>query len=536
MHRRDFIKISAGLTGVLPLLQACGNERVIPGSIVGASSKVGHLLRDHAFSEPTERINREIVIIGGGVSGLSAARQLSKDGFKEITLLDLEPEMGGNASFGSNTISKYPWGAHYVPIPNNNLTEYLNFLGEAEVITGYDATGLPVYNEFHLCQDPEERLYINGKWQDGLVPRFGLSTPEILQFKNFFLFMEIYRNKKGEDGKDAFSIPVDASSKDKLFTDLDKITMKQWMDGKELDCKYIRWYVDYCTRDDFGTPYDKISAWTGIHYFASRKGKGSNAAYHDVLTWEQGNGFLVEQLLKQTNAEIRPQALTVAVKKTEQGVEINYYDVKERKLKGLLAKQCILAVPQFVAARLLKEETRLAQVKQYLHYAPWLVANLTVGDLEERSGAPASWDNVIFGSDSLGYVDATHQQLQQRKDKRNLTYYLPLTQEDPETARKAAYPVTHATWARKILTDLKRIHPDIEKAVEKIDIMLWGHAMAQPLPGIVHGPLRPELSKSLESCIHFAHTDLAGISIFEEAFYQGIGAAKKVKAIINSRT
>lgn len=532
MQRRDFLKISAGLAGMTPLLQACRQERVLPGSIIGASAKTGHLLRDHAFSEPESWEPHQVVIVGGGISGLAAARQLGKAGINDVVLLDLEAKTGGNAACGGNNISGYPWGAHYIPIPNNNLTEYLAFLQEAGVITGYDAAGLPVYNEYHLCSDPEERLYINGQWQDGLVPRFGLSDPERLQLKNFFSYMDAFRQQQGADGKDAFAIPVDASSKDAALTALDQVTMKAWMDERELTCSYIRWYVDYCTRDDFGTAYDKISAWAGIHYFASRKGRGSNASYHDVLTWEQGNGFLAGRLLQQCRASIRTGALAVGVRPAEKEIRVAYYDVQEKKLKGLAAQQCILAVPQFVAARLLKDESRLQQVHQYLHYTPWLVANLTVGQLEERSGAPESWDNVIYGSNSLGYVDATHQQLQQRKDKRNLTYYLPLTQTDPDSARKAAYATDHATWTKAILADLKRIHPDIATKTERVDIMLWGHAMAQPLPGIAHGDIRASLGRSLAPGIHFAHTDLAGISIFEEAFYQGLHAAAKVKALL----
>ncbi len=532
MQRREFLKISAGLAGITPLLHACRQERVIPGSIIGASAKTGHLLRDHAFTEPESWEPHRVVIVGGGISGLSAARQLSKAGIEDIVLLDLETHTGGNARCGSNAISGYPWGAHYVPVPNNDLSEYLAFLQEAGVITGYDASGLPVYNEYHLCSDPEERLYINGQWQDGLVPRFGLTDAEQLEFKRFFGHMETFRNQKGADGKDAFAIPVDASSKDAAFTALDQLTMKAWMDQQQLTGRYIRWYVDYCTRDDFGTPYDRISAWAGIHYFASRKGRGSNAGYHDVLTWEQGNGFLAGQLAHQTRAALRTQALVVAVKPAADEVRITYFDVRENKLKGLVTQQCILAVPQFVAARLLKDEARLQQVHQYLHYAPWMVANLTVAQLEERSGAGPSWDNVIYGSNALGYVDATHQQVQQRKDKRNLTYYLPLTQSDPESARRAAYSTDHATWTRAILADLQRIHPGIAHKTERIDIMLWGHAMAQPLPGMAHGGVRAALGRSIGNRVHFAHTDLAGISIFEEAFYQGLHAAEKVKTFL----
>lgn len=158
MERRDFIKLSVALTGLLPAAQACRTEKKkIPGSILGASSGLGHLIRDKVFADPEEITEPEVVIVGGGVSGLSAARYLTQAGVQDITLLDLEERMGGNASAGSNTISGYPWGAHYVPLPNNELTEYLSFLESCNVITGWDEKGLPVYNEFHLCQDPEER-------------------------------------------------------------------------------------------------------------------------------------------------------------------------------------------------------------------------------------------------------------------------------------------------------------------------------------------------------------------------------------------
>ena len=532
MERRDFIKLSVGLTGLLPAMQACNTgNKIIPGSIIGASSGLGHMIRDKVFADPDEITTQKVVIVGGGVSGLSAARCLTQAGIDGITLLDLEAQMGGNAASGGNAISRYPWGAHYVPLPNNELTEYLSFLESCNVITGWDEKGLPVYNEFHLCQDPEERLYINGRWQEGLVPHFGLNSTELAEFSRFFSLMKELRYQKGSDGKDAFAIPVDQSSKDEQYVRLDQITMKDWMEEKGFTNTYIRWYVDYCTRDDFGTPYDRISAWAGIHYFASRKGKGNNAAHHDVLTWEQGNGFLVEHLLQQVKGDIRNGALVTAVKDTGNGVQVNYYDVQSKKLVGIKADHCIIATPHFVAARLLQDTDRLQAVQEYMEYAPWMIANLTVGPVQERSGAGESWDNVIYGSRSLGYVDATHQQVQQVKPKRNLTYYLPLTEGDPATARKNAMGKTHEQWTREIIGDLKRIHTDIEQSVEHIDIMLWGHAMAQPRPGWIHGDVRHRLGADRGAHIHFAHTDMAGISIFEEAFYQGIKAARKITGV-----
>ncbi len=528
MKRRKFIQGLAAFTSLTGFAASCKKKTAVRGTIIGSSAQVGHLLRDNKFSEPADITAKDVVIIGGGVSGLSAARALQNSGISDFTLLDLEQQVGGNAASGSNAVSAYPWGAHYVPIPNNSLTEYINFLKESGVITGMDEKGLPVYNEYYLCFDPQERLYINGHWQEGLVPHFGVPDQEKNEIERFLILMDGFREAVGKDGKDAFALPVNDSTKDEDFTQLDRITMKQWLQQKGFNSSYLQRYIDYCTRDDFGTPFDLVSAWAGIHYFASRKGKAANAGHSDVLTWPEGNGWLVQQLQKRIKNNIQTNALAVALKPTADGVIIHYFDVATRQLKGIKAKQCILAIPQFVTCRLLNDAERSAKVKAHLHYAPWMVANLTVSNLEERSGAPLSWDNVLYDSQSLGYVEATHEALQAHLPKRNLTYYLPLTKGTPAAERIAAQSKTHAQWVEQIVADLKVIHPNIGEALEEVNIMLWGHAMAQPLPGLIHGPLRAELSAPVYNRIHFAHTDLAGASLFEEAFYQGLHAAKKV--------
>jgi monoamine oxidase len=486
------------------------------------------MVRDMKFDEPSTVEYKDIVIIGGGVSGLSAGRLLNQKGFSNFSILDLEQKMGGNAVYGSNPTSAYPWGAHYIPIPNNDLKEYLHFLQDVGVITGIDAEGLPIYNEYYLCFDPQDRLYINGKWQEGLVPHYGVPEEEKKQISHFLELMDSFRHKKGRDGKDAFAIPVDTSSKDEAFTTLDKTTMKAWMISQGFTSDYLHWYVDYCTRDDFGANHVVVSAWAGIHYFASRKGIGNNAAHYDVLTWPAGNGWLVTQLQKGLDDKLYPNALVVSIKRAGVQVWIDYLDVATGKLHRIQCKQCIVAVPQFVAGRLLHDPQRTKLVQDTYQYTPWMVANLTVSGMEERSGAPLSWDNVIYGSDSLGYVNATHELIQQHVSKKNITYYWPLTSTSVSEARKKAQQLTHQDWAQLIIADLKKVHPNIEAAIEEVNVMIWGHAMVQPIPGIVHGGIREKLCASIDDKIHFAHTDLAGVSIFEEGFYQGLIAAKKV--------
>jgi protoporphyrinogen oxidase len=529
MKRRDFIQAGVAFTGLAGWLSSCKPSKQIRGGIRGASAQVGHLLRDNKFGQPQAVTKKEVVIVGGGISGLSAAYHLGKAGIHDFLLLDLEEKTGGNASYGSNSISGYPWGAHYIPVPNNDLTEYLEFLKETGAITGYNEQGLPIYNELALCFDPEERLYINGQWQEGLVPHFGVPEEEKKQIDRFLHLMNEYRYKKGNDQKDVFALPVNASSKDEAFVQLDTITMKTWLLQQGFSSSYLHWYVNYCTRDDFGTTIDTVSAWAGIHYFASRKGKGANADYHDVLTWPEGNGWLVKQLERAIQPSIHTQSLVTSIVSQGDVIMVSYFDVASKTLKAIAAKQCIVAVPQFIAARLLNDTARVQEVQQQLHYVPWMVANLTVNQLEERSGTPMSWDNVIYGSESLGYVDATHQLVQQHIPQRNLTYYLPLTGSDVKTARKAAQSTTYQQWTEKIINDLQRIHPNIKEATQELNVQIWGHAMVQPLPGLIHGNIRQSFAASLNSNIHFAHTDLAGISLFEEGFYQGLNAAQKVK-------
>lgn len=533
MHRREFIQLSSALAAGASLLPlACKGPGVITGEIVGASASIGHLLRDGALNGvPVSTIHTGVVIVGGGISGLSAARWLHRKGITDIMLLELEKQTGGNATSGSNEVSAYPWGAHYVPVANNSLTEYLAFLQECGVITGYNEAGLPVYNDYYLCGDPQERLYINGNWQDGLVPALGLPEADKADLNRFLDQMNLFKQAKGKDGKDAFAIPVDASSKDIAYTALDKLTMQQWMQQEGYRSEYLYWYVNYCTRDDFGTVADRISAWAGIHYFASRKGLAANAASHDVLTWPAGNGWLAAQLEHDIKYAVRSNTLVVKVVPDKEGVTVHYYDVAARQLKTVAARHCILAVPQFVAARLLPDAAqRIQQVNTHYQYTPWMVANITVRELEEREGAPPSWDNVMYNSASLGYADATHQQLQQLKPRRVLTYYYPLTEGNAAEERRKAQQRTHTQWVGMILDDLKVIHPDIENKTDRIDVMIWAHAMAQPLPDMMHGGIREALQQSLYNSIHFAHTDLAGISIFEEGFYQGIHAAEKIIA------
>ena len=118
-------EILAAFLGVPVALAACKSNvaPTIPdGELVGASDVIGHKLRDGLRPQPPQDKweRKGVVIVGGGVAGLSAAWRLKKNGFEDFVLLELEPDPGGTARSGNNPagIVPYPWGAHYVPAPH----------------------------------------------------------------------------------------------------------------------------------------------------------------------------------------------------------------------------------------------------------------------------------------------------------------------------------------------------------------------------------------------------------------------------------
>ncbi|MBL0742034.1 FAD-dependent oxidoreductase [Chryseolinea lacunae] len=523
--RRNFVTRMAqgvGASLMLPALQHCSSQPHYTAHTAGANAQLGHRLRTMDFGKPTSSQQTDVVIVGGGVAGLSAARILKKQ-TNNFVLLEMAEETGGNSLGGSNALTSYPWGAHYLPLPNANDPELTAFLRESNVITGYE-NGLPVFNEYYLCFDPKERLLINQYWQEGLVPREGVPAKDREEIERFLSMMHDFKNKKGSDGREAFMIPVAESSQDPELLQWDNISMEEFLKQHQFASPYLKWYVNYCCADDFGSSLADTSAWAGIHYFASRKGHGANATSDAVLTWPEGNFWLVKQLRQPVHNHIRTNTLVYTISETSQGVDVTCFDAKTNSSLVIHARSVIMATPQFVTQRLL-QTPRVIDYKTF-HYAPWMVANITTtAGLAEKKGEPLSWDNVFYGSQSLGYVNAMNQHTGLSGPEKIITYYHPMLGADAAVLRNQAYKTTPDEWTNTILADLKVAHHDIEKYITDINIWIWGHGMIKPSPGFMWSDNRRNAGRALNKKIFFAHSDLSGLSIFEEAFYQGHTAA-----------
>lgn len=529
--RRIFIKqILGGSLGIFGLLYAACNtakNKKINGRLMGSNAATGHMLRDRSAIPPSTRTTHtNTLIVGGGISGLSAARCLHKAG-RDFMLIELEDHFGGNSHFGRNQVSAYPWAAHYLPVPDVRNKEILDLLQELNVIMGYEGE-LPVYNDYHLCHDPEERLYINGYWQEGLVPEAGISVTDKQHIKRFFDIVNQMKVAMGNDGKDAFAIPLDNSSRDPQYTRLDGISFRQYLNDNGLTSGYLAWYLEYCCKDDYGSRLDTTSAWAGLHYFASRKGKAVNSNASGVLTWPNGNGFLAQGIRAGLPKEkMHTGNMVVNIDSSGQEVKVTVYDIAAKSCYTIVAGKIIMATPQYINKYLLPGQDKA--VREGFSYSPWVVANITLHNMPESKGMPLCWDNVIYGTPSVGYVNATHQNVG-RTDKTVLTFYLPLSAGDAAQERQAARTKDHQHWVNHVLKEMEFAHPGITQYVENIDVWVWGHGMIAPVPGFVWGNARQQAAQPIDNKVFFAHSDLSGISIFEEAFYQGIKAAKQLLA------
>ncbi|CAN7698415.1 FAD-dependent oxidoreductase [Variovorax sp. LjRoot290] len=522
MKRREFLAATAAGAAALG---GCEAPHVIEGGFTGIDVERGHALRDGAWraGAPAGVRRARVVIAGGGVAGLAAARALRLAGIEDFVLLELEDTAGGNSRGGQVGGIACPLGAHYLPVPGDEAHEVQDLLEELGLRRR--VAGRWEYEERHLCHSPQERLFFQGTWQDGLLPVQGVGEATLTQYRRFSQRVEALRHTA------RFSIPVLRAQPAPLLLALDAVPFGVWLDREGFTDPHLRWYLDYSCRDDYGAGIAQVSAWAGIHYFASRHGfhaPGDDGAERDaVLTWPEGNGWLTRRLADPLGDRLKAGHAVVRIAHTRSGVEVDAFDVATRSRVRWQAERCIVALPMFIAARVVENPPELLRhAAAHLSYAPWLVANVHLrAPLADRPGAAPSWDNVIYGTRGLGYVDARHQALDPTPGATVLSWYRPLgpSAYDGPDGRRRLLDRPWTAWRDDLLAELSRPHADLAGLATRIEITRYGHAMAIPAPGLL-GQLGAR-ERVAAGRLAFAHSDWSGYSIFEEAFTRGHLAA-----------
>ncbi|MBI3722657.1 FAD-dependent oxidoreductase [bacterium] len=539
--RRDFL---AGTLGLLALtgcpVRSRATSRKIEGEIKGQDAARGHLLRSGELLSKRidETIDVPVLVVGAGVSGLSCAWRLRREGVPrdDVLVLELASAPGGNAASGKNDVSPYPWGAHYLRAPTAESRGLTAFLEEIGVVRGRDSKGRLDFDTRFVCSEPVERIFEGGVWSEGIFPppRSG-SAEDRAELSRFRRELCALSRRRDEKRRRPFAIPVDRSARTDDLLALDRISFDDWLSsperGKPFASRALLWLLEYGCRDDYGATLATTSAWAGLHYHLARGLEDDDLPdderdHGTTLVWPEGNGWLVSKLVSaRGGTRLETDRIVYRLEPDEKGgaAALAWDPVRSRAVR-YRARHVVFAGARFLLSHLLEEPPEgLAEFE----YAPWLAANVTLDRAPAGVGAPLSWDNVLYESPSLGYVVATRGT--RAEEPQVITWYHAFVEGSTLEARRRLHSMSYEEARDMCLADFERAHPRIAESVRRVDVWKWGHAMIRPRPGFLWGKAREAAQAPIGNLLT-ANSDKGGIPIFEEAFFQGALAGEEILA------
>src|SRR6266446_4697963 len=496
-NRRDFIKfvVAGSVAGGCPIdLSLLAAETADPKSPVvkGEDNRICHQVRDgKIFSRPPVSVKHDVVIVGGGVSGLAAAYRLRD---LDFLLLEKEPHWGGNAYLMEYQGMPYATGS--------------DFLGKSEI--AYDFAReiglepLPINDSDSTILKGE---WIPDTWRSGLDK---LPYPVAVRegFKKF--------------RKDLLSIDFEKREKE-----LSGVPFSDLIKGYPDEIK--QWWDNYGP-SNWGATSDETTAALAVEDFQELAGENGN----DYYTWPGGLGAITKKLSEilqqKSSSHMRLNTTIVAVVPERDEVRITYIDGAE--LKTVAAKAVIMATPKFITRRLVEglpqKQNDAMQQMRYIQYA---VVNLIFDKPVFNKG----YDNWCPGNTFTDFIVADWVVRNQPgyKQKYNiLTCYTPLHEEErpsllsePSARRVAA----------NVLRDFQKLLPGSNLDPLEVHLYRRGHPMYMSMPGL-YTKIQPAVREPMDR-VFFANTDSEGpVSMTSAAITAARRATKQAENRLAGRS
>ncbi len=562
--RRRLLRAGLALpgAGLAAALAGCDRRPVWvppPVAVHAPGREAGHRLRERWQQGPpgyadwraaaTHRI--DVAIVGAGVAGLACAWQLDRAGHRDHWVLT-GPEPLGNAAGTRVGGLACPAGSHYLPLPSTESRHMRELLADAGVLLEGVAAQAPTYDERVLVHGPAERVLSGGLWASGMVPRHAQDADGRAQTAAFFEHVQGLAAERGADGRRAFVVPVALSSADAPSRALDRLDAAAWLDAQGWRDPALRWYLDYAARDEFGATLEEVSAWALVHYFASRGGQARNAEPGAVLTWPDGLAPLARHLAAPAAAAGRLRAVSVE-RIEQQGDGARLFGWEEGGPGAepvpivIRARRVVVATPLAIAARMVPElgesigrlDPRGASARR----VPWTIANVLLRrppaerPAADDDGHPSelAWDSIVHGSPALGFVHAQHQSI--RIDTTGpvvMSAYRAFVPRERDAAQAleallaAPGEPDPRAWLALVGLDLESAYGHrVWRDVVRVEVTVRGHGIAAPSPGFLESPLLAAL-RAASGPVRYAHSELSGYSVFEEAAWWGLRAAAEI--------
>ncbi|HXM42386.1 MAG TPA: FAD-dependent oxidoreductase [Bryobacteraceae bacterium] len=491
-NRRNFIKfvvtgsVAAGCPVDLSLLAAPAPAPAVDGE----HNEICHQVRDgHLFSRPPASARHDIVVVGGGMSGLSCAWFLRGQDF---LLLEKEEHWGGNAYLEEYAGQAFATGTAYTSKSESGVIQLCRELG---------IEPLPI-----ACPDGLilNREFIPHAWHDGLdhLPYPQSVRDSFRKFKHEMLKVNLMK-RAGE---------------------LDALPLTDLL--KDYAPELKAWWDTYGP-SNWGATAADTSALVGLGDFQDFAGDDPD----DRVTFPGGLGAISRKLAERLHASHSDRMLagatTVAVEQGKSDVTVTY--VHEGQVKAVTAKAVIMATPKFITRRLVAGLPKAQQDAMHrMRYAPYPVVNL-IFDKPVFNGGYDTWCPGNTFTDVIVADWVVRNQPGYHQENNILTFYTPLR--EAERARLLTEDGAREL-AASVLHDWQKLLPGSNADPLEVHIYRRGHPMFMATPG-TYTKVIPAARHPMER-IFFANTDSSGpVSTTSGAItasHRAIGEMKRMLA------
>ena len=471
-------------------------------------------------SKPLTSETTNVVVIGGGISGLSAAWHLRE---QHPILLEQAPRFGGNAKGEMWHHTTYGLGAAYIvkPDENSDIHKLLNEIGaleklrpaHLEVKTLFDNEPLKPFNQLLNESTSQQKK----AWQ---------------RLKSALLH---YANET--EGKVFPEIPTDSVKHRQYINALDQVSFRDHLlklaNGNLPS--FIESYLEQYCWSAFGATMNELSAASGINFLAGE--------FDDLLVGPGGNAWIAECLLRALfktlpSSHFRTQSLVYSVEVIKDGVLINYLDV-QGQAHQIKAKKVVMSCPKFVVKRILKgiEVSRLEAI-QKLEYRSYLVSNALISEPLKDD----FYELYLLGKSSAN-VTLTTQQRSEMVGVTDVLYGHFATPSDQQTVLTLYHPLPFTGGRPKVYGDMaltterKQVHTLLKEKVlpalnlkptslQGLRLSRWGHPLPVAKTGLISSGVIDQLRKPFKERVFFAQQDNWALPAIEVALYEGQWAAE----------
>jgi monoamine oxidase len=443
--RRDFIKyvvvgsVAAGCPIDATLLASAGSLESA-SKVEGEHFEVCHQIRNgHQFARPAASKRVGIVIVGGGVGGLSAAYFLRGE---EWLLLEKEDHFGGNAYQEEFEGQAFATGSAYA-YKGDHGDQLANELG----------LSLPFVNN----PDPTivNRTFVADTWNVGLdqLPYTREVRANFHKFRDEAMKIKVADRMVELDGK-SFS----------EFTSGYVPEIQQWWDGYG--------------PSNWGARVNDTSAWVGLGAMQSLV--TGDDAQRVILPGGLGSitHKLGELLQPQYKDRMIGNATVVAVVPEKDFVQVTY--ILDGKVTTVETKAVLMCTAKYITSRLvggLPPEQKAAM--QHTRYAPYPVVNVIFDKPVYNRG----YDTWCPGNSFTDFIvaDWTVRDRPGYVQKNNiLTFYTPLQEDKRQTLLSEE---GCKSLAARVLADFQKLMPEFNSNPVEVRIYRRGHPMFMATPG-----------------------------------------------------